>query len=95
MQETPLFRLAQEKNEVTKSPLKVVFKTSWRQLIQGTLIVSVTYTLFYTLATWSLTYATTKLGFSNQEYLFMLMGSIIIFALLIVVSSTFADKWGT
>ncbi|KRM97277.1 transport protein [Liquorilactobacillus aquaticus DSM 21051] len=94
MQETPLFRLAQEKNEVTKSPLKVVFKTSWRQIIQGTFIVSVTYTLFYTLATWSLTYATTKLGFTNQEYLFMLMGSIIVFAVLIVLSSSFADKWG-
>ncbi|MDI4583945.1 MFS transporter [Oenococcus sp. UCMA 14587] len=94
MQETPLFRLAQKKNEVTKSPLKVVFKTSWRQIIQGTFIVSVTYTLFYTLATWSLTYATTKLGFTNKEYLFMLMGSITIFALFIVLSSSFADKWG-
>ncbi|KRL37490.1 MFS transporter [Liquorilactobacillus uvarum] len=94
MQETPLFRLAQEKKEVTKSPLKVVFKTSWRQIIQGTFIVSVTYTLFYTLATWSLTYATTKLGFTNQEYLFMLMGSIIVFAVLIVLSSSLADKWG-
>ncbi|GAJ26686.1 transmembrane transport protein [Liquorilactobacillus sucicola DSM 21376 = JCM 15457] len=94
MQETPLFRLAQEKNEVTKSPLKVVFKTSWRQIIQGTFIVSVTYTLFYTLATWSLTYATTKLGFTNQEYLFMLMGSIIVFAALIVLSSRLADTWG-
>ncbi|WP_311407729.1 MFS transporter [Liquorilactobacillus uvarum] len=94
MQETPLFRLAQEKKEVTKSPLKVVFKTSWRQIIQGTFIVSVTYTLFYTLATWSLTYATTKLGFTNQEYLFMLMGSIIVFAILIVLSSSLADKWG-
>lgn len=61
MQETPLFRLAQEKNEVTKSPLKTVFKTSWRQIIQGTFIVSVTYTLFYTLATWSLTLVASRI----------------------------------
>lgn len=94
MQETPLFRLAQEKNEVTKSPLKTVFKTSWRQIIQGTFIVSVTYTLFYTLATWSLTFATTHLGFSNREYLSLLMGAIIVFAVMILVASYYADVWG-
>lgn len=94
MQETPLFRLAQEKQQVTKSPLKTVFKQSWRQILQGTFIVAVTYTLFYTLATWSLTYATTKLGFTNQEYLFMLMGAIVVFAVLIVVASFYADVWG-
>lgn len=94
MQETPLFRLAQAKQQVTKSPLLTVFKTSWRQIIQGTLIVAVTYTLFYTLATWSLTYATTNLGFSNREYLFLLMGAIIVFAVLIVFASKLADKFG-
>lgn len=94
MQETPLFRLAQKKQQVTKSPLTTVFKNSWRQILQGTFIVAVTYTLFYTLATWSLTYATTKLGFSNQEYLFMLMGAIIVFAILIVLASFYADIIG-
>lgn len=94
MQETPLFRLAQEQNNVTKSPLTTVFKTSWRQLIQGTFIVSVTYTLFYTLATWSLTYATTTLGFTNREYLLMLMAAVIVFAVMIVIASQFADKLG-
>ena len=94
MQETPMFRLAQKRQTVTKSPLKTVFKTSWRQLIQGTFIVSVTYTLFYTLATWSLTYATTTLGFSNKEYLLMLMAAIIVFAVMIVVASQFADVLG-
>lgn len=94
MQETPLFRLAQEKKTVTKSPLTTVFKTSWRQLLQGTFIVSVTYTLFYTLATWSLSYATTTLGFSNKEYLLMLMAAIVVFAVMIVVASQFADKLG-
>ncbi|MFD1671323.1 MFS transporter [Agrilactobacillus yilanensis] len=94
MQETPLFRMAQEKNDTTKSPLATVFKTSWRQILQGTFIVSVTYTLFYTLATWSLTYATANLGFTNREYLFLLMGAIIVFAVLIVAASYFADVIG-
>lgn len=94
MQETPLFRLAQEKQQVTKSPLKEVFKTSWRSILKGTFIVSVTYTLFYTLSTWSLTYATTSLGFSNREYLLLLMTAIVVFAAMILVSSYLADFWG-
>lgn len=94
MQETPLFRQAQAKQLTSKSPLTLVFKTSWRQIIQGTLIVAVTYTLFYTLATWSLTYAITNLGFSNREYLFLLMGAIIVFAILIVYASKLADIFG-
>lgn len=94
MQETPLFRLAQEKQQVTKSPLKDVFRTSWRQILKGTFIVSVTYTLFYTLSTWSLTYATTTLGFSNRAYLLLLMTAIVVFAAMILVSSYLADFWG-
>ncbi|KRM30489.1 permease [Agrilactobacillus composti DSM 18527 = JCM 14202] len=91
MQETPLFRMAQKKHQVTKSPLAVVFKESWRQIVQGTFIVASTYTLFYLLTTWSLTYATAKLGFTNREYLFLLMGAIIVFAAMILVASQLAD----
>lgn len=94
MQETPLFRLSQKKNKVTRSPLLTVLKTSWRQLIQGTFIVSVTYTLFYTLATWSLAYATAHLGFTNREYLFLLMGAVFVFAAFIVIASLNADRSG-
>ena len=33
-----------------------------------------TYALFFTLTTWSLSYATTALGFSHAEFLLLLMG---------------------
>lgn len=101
MEETPVFRLAQAQNKVVKSPLKVVFATSWRQVLQATFVVAVTYTLFYTLATWSLAWGTkTKeqgggaLGFSNEEYLLMLMIAICVFAAFIVVSCLLADRLG-
>lgn len=54
MEETPIFRMAQEQKKVVKSPLTEVFRKSWRQVLQATFLVAVTYTLFYTLATWSL-----------------------------------------
>ena len=60
-------------------------------MLQATFLVAVTYTLFYTLATWSLAWGTKikregggDLGFTNQEYLLMLMISICVFALFIV-----------
>ena len=101
MEETPVFRLAQEQQKVVKSPLTEVFKKSWKQVLQATFLVAVTYTLFYTLATWSLAWGTKtaeqgggNLGFTNQEYLLMLMIAICVFAAFIVISCVNADKFG-
>ena len=100
-EETPIFRMAQEQKKVVKSPLTEVFKKSWKEVIQATFLVAVTYTLFYTLATWSLAWGTKtveqgggNLGFSNQEYLLMLMIAVCVFAAFIVISCVNADKFG-
>ena len=101
MEETPIFRMAQEQKKVVKSPLTEVFKKSWKEVIQATFLVAVTYTLFYTLATWSLAWGTKSvedgggdLGFTNQEYLFMLMVAVCVFAAFIMISCVNADKFG-
>ena len=101
MEETPIFRMAQEQKKVVKSPLTEVFRKSWRQVLQATFLVAVTYTLFYTLATWSLAWGTKtveqgggNLGFTNQEYLLMLMIAVCVFAAFIVISCVNADKFG-
>ena len=101
MEETPIFHMAQEQKKVVKSPLTEVFKKSWKEVIQATFLVAVTYTLFYTLATWSLAWGTKtveqgggNLGFTNQEYLLMLMIAVCVFAAFIVISCVNADKFG-
>ena len=101
MEETPIFRMAQERKTVVKAPLVEVFRKSWRQVLQATFLVAVTYTLFYTLATWSLAWGTKAaadgggdLGFANRQYLLMLMASIVVFALFIVLSCVYADRIG-
>ena len=100
-EETPIFRMAQEQKKVVKSPLTEVFKKSWKEVIQATFLVAVTYTLFYTLATWSLAWGTKTveqgggdLGFTNREYLLMLMLAICVFSAFIVISCVNADKFG-
>lgn len=94
LQETPLFKLAQEKNNVTKSPLRAVFKSNWREILKGTFIMGATYAMFFTLTTWSLSYATTALGFSHTEFFLLLMGAIVEFAVLIMLTSVLADRVG-
>lgn len=101
MEETPAFRAAKQDQRVVKAPALEVFRTSWRQVLQATFLVAVTYTLFYTLATWSLAWATKSdaqggggLGFSTKEYMTMLMVSVCVFALFIVLSCVFADRIG-
>ncbi len=101
MEETPIFRMAQEQKKVVKSPLTEVFKKSWKEVIQATFLVAVTYTLFYTLATWSLAWGTKtveqgggNLGFTNREYLLMLMIAVCVFAAFIIISCVNADKFG-
>ncbi|GHP13561.1 MFS transporter [Lentilactobacillus fungorum] len=94
MQETPLFRLAQQRDNVQKAPLVEVFAKNWRQVLQGTLAMAVSYTFFFLLSTWSLSYATTVLGFDNKEFLLLLMGSVIAFGGMIVYSSILSDKFG-
>lgn len=101
MEETPIFRMAQEQKKVVKSPLTEVFKKSWKEVMQATFLVAVTYTLFYTLATWSLAWGTKSvedgggnLGFTNREYLLILMIAVCVFAAFIIISCVNADRFG-
>ena len=94
LQETPLFKLAQERDNTTRSPLKEVFKENWREILKGTFLTGATYAMFFTLTTWSLSFATTALGFSHSEFLLLLMAAIVEFAVLIMTTSVLADKVG-
>lgn len=94
LQETPLFKLAQERDNTTRSPLKVVFKENWREILKGTFLMGATYAMFFTLTTWSLSFATTALGFSHSVFLLLLMAAIVEFAVLIMTTSVLADKVG-
>ena len=56
--ETPAFQKVVERGEVAKVPLARVVTTSWRPLILGTFIMLATYTLFYLMTTFTLTFGT-------------------------------------
>lgn len=94
MTETPVFQKAQRENRTVKMPLAMLLRHNWRQVVLGTCAVSITYTLFYVLGTWSLSYGVSTLGFTQQQYLGMQMVSVFFFAGFIVVSCLSADRFG-
>ena len=93
MSETPVFRKAAEEKRIVRHPLRSLVPY-WKQVVLGTLAMGITYTLFYTLGTWSLSYGVANLGFKQPEYLAMQMVSVFFFAAFIVVGCLWADKAG-
>ena len=93
MSETPVFQKAEAENRTTKTPLRDLYH-HWRRVILGTAIMSITYTLFYVLGTWSLSYGVQTLHFTQQEYLSMQLVSVFFFAGFVLVGCLGADKFG-
>ena len=99
--ETPVFARALDRGERVKTPVTEVFRTSWRQLIIGTFVMLATYTLFYVVTTWALSYGTGKrppggtgLGFGYVEFLRLQLIAVLFFAALVPVSGRLAAAFG-
>jgi metabolite-proton symporter len=99
--ETPVFARAIERGERVKAPLAEVFRNQWRQLIIGTFVMLATYTLFYVVTTWALSFGTGKrtpagggLGFPYLEFLQLQLISVLFFAAMLPVTGLLADRFG-
>ncbi len=99
--ETPAFQKVIATGEVVRVPLARVFRSSWRELILGTFIMLATYTLFYLMTTYTLTYGTTPvdapvagLGFDRDTFLVMLIIGVVFFGIFTLVSGPLAERFG-
>lgn len=99
--ETPVFARAVERGERVKSPLAQVFRSSWRQLVIGTFVMVATYTTFYIVTTWALSYGTAKrppdgtgLGFNYVDFLGWQLIAVLFFAAMLPVTGLLADRFG-
>ncbi|UXA19648.1 MFS transporter [Mycobacterium sp. SMC-4] len=99
--ETPVFTRAVQRGEKVKAPLTEVFRTSWRQLIIGTFVMLATYTIFYIVTTWALSFGTGKpppdgtgLGFGYVEFLQMQLIAVLFFAGTLPLAGLLADRIG-
>jgi metabolite-proton symporter len=99
--ETPVFARAVRRGERVQTPLTEVFRTSWRELIIGTFVMLATYTLFYTVTTWALSYGTSKrppggtgLGFGYVDFLHVQLIAVLFFAATVPIAGALADRFG-
>ena len=99
--ETPAFQKVVDRGEVERLPLGRVFRTSWWPLILGTFIMLATYTLFYLMTTYTLTFGTTPtdaavpgLGYARNDFLIMLIIGVVFFGIFTLVSGPLAERFG-
>jgi metabolite-proton symporter len=92
--ETPVFREAVERRERVSLPMVVVCRSYSTRLVVGVAMSLATFVLFYLMTVFALTWGTTALGFSRQQFLMIQLFGIVFFALTIPVSAIFADRYG-
>ncbi|MFC7298477.1 MFS transporter [Herminiimonas aquatilis] len=92
--ETPAFQKVLDKGERVKIPLATVFSEHGRMLVLGTIIALATFVLFYLMTVFALSWGTTALGYSRQQFLILQLFAVVFFAITIPVSALLADKYG-
>jgi metabolite-proton symporter len=92
--ETPVFREALHRRERVKIPMLVVFRDHPRALLFGTMVALATFVLFYLMTVFALSWGTTALGYTRQQFLVIQLFGIAFFGATIPVSAVFADRHG-
>ncbi|WP_026714114.1 MFS transporter [Flavobacterium daejeonense] len=92
--ETPAFENSKEEQHEVKIPFFTLLKSYKNQLIFGTFAAITTFLVFYLMTVFTLSWATSDLGFTKRDALLIQLFSVLFFALFIPVSALVADKIG-
>jgi metabolite-proton symporter len=92
--ETPAFLESLKSNKRVKIPVITVFKEHGHHLFLGTFIALATFVLFYLMTVFTLSWATSSLGFSRREFLSIQLFAVLFFGLAIPISALLADRYG-
>jgi MFS family permease len=90
--ETPVFQEALTRRERVGVPMLVVFREHPGPLLIGTLSSLATFVLFYLMTVFTLSWGTTALGYSREQFLLMQLGGILAFAATIPVAAVLAER---
>jgi MFS family permease len=72
----------------------VVVTRHTRALVAGTFVALATFVLFYLMTVFSLSWATSRLGYAREEFLLLQMVGVLFFAATIPLSAWLADRYG-
>lgn len=92
--ETPAFENSKEEQKEVKIPFFTLLKSYKNQLIFGTFAAITTFLVFYLMTVFTLSWATSDLGFTKRDALLIQLFSVLFFALFIPISALVADKVG-
>ncbi|MGH8033263.1 MAG: MFS transporter [Luteimonas sp.] len=92
--ETPAFQRTIDKDERERMPIFAVFARHPRALVAGTFAALATFVLFYLMTVFALSWGTSTLGYSREQFLLLQMVAVLFFAAAIPVSAIYADRVG-
>ena len=95
LHETPAFARAMAQHERVRLPMLNVIVQHPRALITGTFAALATFVLFYLMTVFTLSWATSRLGYSREAFLLLQMVGVLFFALTIPLSALLADRRGS
>lgn len=94
IEETPDFQKALDEGARVKLPMATVIAQHPRTLITGTFAAVATFVLFYLMTVFTLSWGTSRLGYSRETFLVMQMLGVLCFAATIPISALLADRFG-
>ncbi|UOF12909.1 MHS family MFS transporter [Lysobacter capsici] len=92
--ETPAFQRAIDQHERVRLPMLQVLRNHPGALVAGTFGALATFVLFYLMTVFALSWGTSKLGYTREQFLLLQLGSVVFFAITIPLSALFADRRG-
>src|SRR6266850_2302487 len=90
--ETPVFREALTRQERVNVPMLVVFRDHAGTLVLGILVSLSAFVVFYLMTVFALSWGTSALGYSREQFLVIQLFAMLFFALLIPVSAVLAER---
>jgi metabolite-proton symporter len=91
--ETPVFQ-ALGGHERVDVPMLAVLRRHPVTLVLGTIVAITTFVLFYLMTVFTLSWGTTQLGYTREQFLVMQLFGILFFAGTIPIAAQMADRWG-
>ncbi|OEJ35587.1 MFS transporter [Streptomyces subrutilus] len=94
VEETPQFRALATSGRRADAPLAEVVRGHWRLLLLTGGALAVGYAVFYAVTTWSLAYATERLGMGRTTVLACVMGAVALMGVMTPPLAVLGDRYG-
>ena len=92
--ETPAFRQVIEREERERAPLAAVVANHGGTVLIATVAAAATFTIFYLMTVFTLSWGSSALGYTRGEFLPLQMIGVVFLGLTIPVSAKLADRFG-